>query len=91
MCQVQKSDVAAVTNSQTERPFRSDRMTIEECAHELIDGIVQDAMDKEFKEAIEPFDGRVTPQMAKTIATVFEAGVRVGASQALTRIVKGAK
>ncbi len=66
-------------------------MTIEDRAQELIDSIVRDAMLKEFEEAMKPFEGRVSPQMAKTLATVFEAGVRVGASQALLRIVQGSK
>ena len=58
-------------------------MTIEEQVQELIDSIVKDAMTIEFKEAMEPLDGRVTPPLAKMIATVFEVGVRLGASQAL--------
>ena len=61
-------------------------MTIEDQVQTLIDSVVQDAIHDEFDDTVKPFAERISPQLLNTLATVFEAGVEVGASRALDRI-----
>ena len=49
----------------------------------LVESVVKAAMADDYKEAMEPFAGQLTPQMKHMIQTVFESGVRVGASRLL--------
>ena len=64
-------------------------MTIEEQAKVIIDSIVQDAIDEDFGEVMKSFKGLISPQLAKTLDTIYRAGVVAGASRALV-IVAGA-
>ena len=58
---------------------------------ELVEEVVIDAMDDDFKEAMKPFEGQLSSQMESMIHTVFESGVRVGASRILGQLATGRK
>ena len=49
----------------------------------LIDSIVQTAMREEFEVAMKDFVERISPQWTRTLATVFQSGVTIGATRAL--------
>ena len=67
------------------------KSVLEDQVKDLVESIVQAAMADEYKEAMQPFDGLIAPQMENTLRIVFESGLRVGASQALIRILDQSK
>lgn len=55
--------------------------TTEEKVRDLIAGIVDEAMATDYIDATDSFKDQLTPEMANLIETVFESGLRIGASK----------
>ena len=65
-------------------PFKS---SLKPAVHDFIEEIVADAMAVEYEEAMLPFEGRLTPQMASMIREAFASGVRTGVGKAIVKLV----
>lgn len=59
---------------------------IETQVNALVDSIAEDAVREEFEVIMQDYTGLISPQLCKTLKTVFQAGVGIGALKALARI-----